>query len=206
MKVRTEEEPIKVLSALDKNQGKSAIKDITKHAYVKEKFPSFTKNILNFSAVGIIILDSDFKVAWINHAIEDYFGLQRKKIIGKDKRQLIKKNIQHIFESPDEFVRKVLATYDNNTYTENFECHVLPDGKRKERWLDHWSQPIKFGIYTGGRIEHYYDITKLKNTEKKLKDSEEKYRTVFESTGTATIIMEEDMAVSMINAQAEKLC
>ncbi len=38
-----------------------------------------------------------------------------------------------------------------------------------------------------------------------LAESEEKYRTVFENTGTATIIIEEDKIISMANAQSEKL-
>ncbi|TFB08037.1 PAS domain S-box protein [Candidatus Atribacteria bacterium MT.SAG.1] len=165
---KTKSELIKELKTLRKKAEKSALNDLTKHQQNEEKYPSFTKDILDASAVGIFILDADFKVVWINHSIEKYFGLQREKVIGKDKRQLIKKNIQHIFEDPDEFIRKVFATYDNNTYIENFECHVLPEGKRKERWLEYWSQPIKSGLYAGGRIEHYYDITEHKQAENTL--------------------------------------
>ena len=47
----------------------------------------------------------------------------------------------------------MLDTYDNNTYIEKFECHVLPEGSREERWLEHLSQPIHSGLYVGGRIE-----------------------------------------------------
>ena len=166
---KTKAELIKELKTLRKERRESALKDITEYKQIEEKYPSFTKDILDASAVGKFILDSDFKVVWINHSIEKYFGLQREKVIGKDKRKLIKKNIQHIFEDPDEFIRKVFATYDNNTYIENFECHVLPDGKRNERWLEHWSQPIKSGLYAGGRIEHYYDITGRKQVEKETR-------------------------------------
>ena len=38
-----------------------------------------------------------------------------------------------------------------------------------------------------------------------LVESEKKYRTVFENTGTATIIIEEDKTISMANTQSEKL-
>ncbi len=38
-----------------------------------------------------------------------------------------------------------------------------------------------------------------------LAESEEKYRTIFENTGTAVIIIEEDKTISMANTQSEKL-
>lgn len=40
---------------------------------------------------------------------------------------------------------------------------------------------------------------------KALEKSEERYRTVFENTGTATIIIENDMIISMVNAKFEEL-
>ena len=49
------------------------------------------------------------------------------------------------------------------------------------------------------------DITDRKKAEKSLAESEEKYRTVFENTGTATAIIEEDMTIFMANTQFETL-
>ncbi|MBK8020769.1 MAG: GAF domain-containing sensor histidine kinase [Chloroflexi bacterium] len=42
---------------------------------------------------------------------------------------------------------------------------MLPEGEREERWLEHWSQPIRAGMYAGGRIEQYMDITDRKKLE-----------------------------------------
>ena len=188
-----------------KKETKDELPVTDKDKWDNSRHNSFDRNLLDMVTVGIFILDADFKVAWINHAIEKYFGIKRENVIGKDKRQLIKKEIKNIFENPEDFTSKVFTTYDDNTYIENFECHVLADGKREERWLEHWSWPIKSGVYKGGRIEHYYDITKRKKIEKKLKSSQETYRTVFENTGTATIIIEGDMTVSLANSQAVSL-
>ncbi|MFZ5642922.1 MAG: HD domain-containing phosphohydrolase [Bacillota bacterium] len=41
--------------------------------------------------------------------------------------------------------------------------------------------------------------------EESLRQSESSYRTIFENTGTATVIIEEDMAISMVNAEFERL-
>ncbi len=145
------------------------LKNIDKKLRQSEKrYRSLTDDVLDTSAVGIFILDSDFRVVWVNQAQEEYFGFKRNEIIGKDKRQLINEKIEHIFENPDEFENKVFTTYDDNTYVERFECHILPDDEREERWLEHRSQPIQSGLYAGGRIEHYYDITERKQMEEGL--------------------------------------
>lgn len=129
------------------------------------KYRSVIDDALDSSDVGLFILDADFKIVWINHAIETYFGLERDKVIGKDKRNMILTKISDIFENPQEFIHKVISTYDDNTYVEKFECHVLSAGKRQDRWLKHRSLPIVAGLYAGGRMEHYIDITERKQVE-----------------------------------------
>ena len=47
--------------------------------------------------------------------------------------------------------------------------------------------------------------TQRRDTQKALEESEERYRSVFENTGTATIIIENDMTISMVNAKFEEL-
>ena len=139
----------------------------------EERYRSITDDVLDSSAVGICILDTAFRVVWVNRSLERYFGIRRDEVVGKDKRHLIRQRIKDTFEDPEGFAGKVLATYDDNTYIENFECHVLPTGEREERWLEHWSQPTGSGLYAGGRIEHYTDLTERKRTEEELQKARE---------------------------------
>ncbi|MFQ5515707.1 MAG: PAS domain S-box protein [Myxococcota bacterium] len=126
------------------------------------------QHILEATTIGVFILDADFHVLWVNSSLERFFGLRRARIIGQDKRLLIHERIRLIFEDPDGFTRRVLATYEDNSYVECFECHVLPKGRRQERWLEHNSYPITEGPHAGGRIELYYDITERKRAEAEL--------------------------------------
>ena len=187
-----------LLDAIAERLGKIATRKQAEGALreSQERYRSLTDDVLDNLAVGLIVLDSDFKIVWVNRALERYFGLSRDEAIGKDKRQLIRERIKHSFEDPELFAGKVLATYDNNTYVEDFECHVLADGAREERWLEHRSQPICSGLYAGGRIEYYYDITKSKQTEKALRKSIEFVETVFNSV---------DESISVIDTTSFKI-
>ena len=137
----------------------------------EEKYRSLLDDVVDSTEVGIFILDPDFRVVWVNKALENYFGLKKEEILGKDKRQLIIERFKYIFDDPERFAGKVLATYDDNTYTEQFECHALSNDKRQERWLEHRSQPVRSGFFSGGRAELYYDITDRKRAEEEIRRS-----------------------------------
>ncbi|NQT32288.1 MAG: PAS domain S-box protein [Candidatus Omnitrophica bacterium] len=49
------------------------------------------------------------------------------------------------------------------------------------------------------------DVSDRRQIEDALKESESRYRTIFENTGTAIVIIEDDMTVSMANAEFEKI-
>jgi PAS domain S-box-containing protein len=140
--------------------------------------------------VGVFVLDNQFRVRWVNQALERYFGLRRNEVLGKDKRQLVRQRIKNIFEDSESFAERVLATYKDNTYIQNFECHVLAGDSREERWLEHWSQPIRSGLYAGGRIEHYTDITERKRTEEALREGEARYRQLFATVSDAIVVFD----------------
>ncbi len=57
----------------------------------------------------------------------------------------------------------------------------------------------------GGTIGIITDLTAVKKAEKALQESKDKYCTIFENTGSATIIIEGDTTLSLVNTEFEKI-
>ena len=155
--------------------------------------------------VAVFVLDPSFKVIWANKFIEEVFGLRLDQVIGHDKRDLTERIIKYMFSGPKEFAERLLATYRSNTYVEDFRCHIMAGKGRKERWLRHWSCPITKGKLKGGRLEQYYDITAQVEAEHASFRESENLRNLFEHTGTAIALIEEDTTISMVNSEFERL-
>ena len=135
---------------------------------------------------------------FVNEAYCRYFGLNREEVIGSRFRPHIppedREKVNHLLYSltPEHPV----GSLDQQT--------IMPDGTvRWQRWVDR-------AIYhRDGTLKEYQsvgrDITEIKSIEQALRESEEKYRAVFENTGTATVVIEEDRIISLANTEFERL-
>ena len=139
--------------------------------------------------VGVFLLDDEFEVVWIDETIERYFGLDRSEVLGRSKHDLIETTVADRVADGDFFTDTVFATYEDNTYLEQFECRVTPGDGRKERWLEHRSEPIESGPYAGGRIEFYYDVTDRKEAERARRDRGQQFRSLVHAVEEYAIFM-----------------
>ncbi len=137
--------------------------------------------------------------------MEEFFGITRDEVIGQDKRKLVIGRFSNVLSNAGFFAEKMLKTYEDNSYADCFECHVLAGENRKERWLEYRSQPILSGLYAGGRIEHYYDITDRKWAEETLYESEGLLHTVIHSSREAIISIDERGLITLFNPAAEEM-
>lgn len=152
----------------DPTSGYVIYTDITERKRSEERHRSMTEDVLDNTDVGIFVLDDEFDVAWANSTVEEYFGLDRESVVSEDKRTLVEDRIRHLVDDSGTFAETVLETYDDNTYEEEFTCHVTPGADREERHLQHRSRPIESGLYAGGRVELYYDVTERTEREEML--------------------------------------
>ncbi|MFB6098068.1 MAG: PAS domain S-box protein [Salinibacter sp.] len=172
-------------------------------AEAEARYESLTEDVFEKLPGGVLVLDADFEVVWTNEAVERFFGLDREEMIGSNKAQLVESTLKPIFEEPDRFAKTVLATYEDNTHANKFECHVRPGPHREERWLQHQSHPIRHGRYDGGRVEVYTDITERKNAEQTLRESETRFRTLFEAHSAPMLLVDpEEGTIVDANASA----
>jgi len=148
----------------------------------EQRYQSLIDDVLEVSQVALMIVDADHRIAWMNRAMERFFNFQRQNAVGKPIKDFITGQFMHVFENSEDFQRVMLAAYGNNAYPEHFECRILETEDRKGRWLEHWSQPIVSGLYAGGRIEQYVDISTRKYAEDELRASRERLRLVADFT------------------------
>jgi len=151
--------------------------------------------ILKKSLVGYYIL-SGGKFRVVNPVVVFYTGYPPEEIIGGRADFMVHPDDQATVK------RNSLAMRQGSLFLP-YEFRIIT--KQKEiRWVLEVVAPI---IFEGepAILGSAMDITKRKLTEKKLAESENLYRTIFETTGTATVIIEEDKTLSLINAEFEKL-
>lgn len=140
--------------------------------------------------------DINGKIIDISPSIERYSGFSRNYLIGKP--------VETVYKDPEER-KKMLKIIQEKGEVNDYELIL----KNKFGGLNHASvnahhfmdqNNIIIGIEGSLR-----DITERKEIEAKLSKSENRYRTIFENTGTAMIIFNKEGLVSLINSEMEKL-
>ncbi|MDD1765672.1 MAG: PAS domain S-box protein, partial [Methanomassiliicoccales archaeon] len=142
-----------------------------------------------------IVQDSVLKC--VNQRLLDIGGYSVEEVLGKDFTDFI---------WPDE-VQRAAEHYKKRMARDQFLSVHETVLKRK----DGTRRPVELTagaiMYEGNPADFLivHDISERKQIEEELLDSRETYRAIFENTGTATIIVEEDMTISMANKEFETL-
>lgn len=133
----------------------------------EERFRSMTEDVLDTSDVGTVIVDADGRVEWITASMEEFFQLDREAILQQRYEPIVTERLAPNVCESEAFVDRLVAAQRDNDGVQEFQVN-LESGAAGVGWLKHWSKPIETGLFAGGRIEHYYDITALKRREETL--------------------------------------
>jgi len=160
----------------------------------------FNSAILNTSDALIMVSTSEGKIVSFNTACEQASGYLFKEVMGRYPWDFVVQgeNVETV-----KAVYKKLRTGEQRKNTgENY--WLTRDGqKRLIRW-NNTTLPDKDGMLEY-IVSSGIDITEQYEAEAALKESEAYYRTVFENTGSAIAILEEDLTISMVNNKFQKL-
>lgn len=147
---------------------------------------------------AFVTLDVSHRVVDWNEGAKRIFGYSAEEALGRDLDELI--SGEDVADEAKDFTQRVFAgervtSAESVRYArDGSPVHVLFSGTPIYRQNE--LQRI-VGVYT--------DMTARKQAERDLEQSARKYRAIFENTGTATEIVEEDATISMVNAEFEEL-
>ncbi len=153
------------------------------------------KTLCTGSPTGIYIVQEG-KLRFVNLLFEQLSGYTQDELVGVDSLELVVAEDQGLVRD------NAIAMLKGNRATPYEFRITTKSGETK--WVMGTLSSIQ---YSGKRaaLGNCIDITEYKRVEEALRASEALYRTIFENTGTALTIIEEDTTLSLINTESEKL-
>lgn len=153
------------------------------------------KLIWNHSLAGIYILQKG-RFQMINPLALSFTGYNSDELVGEKSDRLI---------HPDdrERVKRDAVAMLSGELTDPYEFRIITK-QGKTCWV---MESVMSTIFKGepAIVGTAMDITLRKIMSEKWEESEKLYRAIFENTGTATIIMGEDMTIDLLNSEFEKM-
>ena len=141
------------------------------------------RELFTHMSSGVVIYEAkgngrDFIIKDFNPAAEKIEKIKKEDILGK--------SVLKVFPAvKDVGLFKVFQEVWKTGKPQHYPLSLYQDQR-----ITGWRENYICKMPSGEIVAVYDDITERKQAEKELKDSEEKYRTVFENTGTAMIIIE----------------
>lgn len=167
-----------------------------KEAYLQESERRFRSMMESIRLIAVV-LDKSGNIIFCNEFIQELTGWKRDEIMGRsyfdifippDRRESARQMSARSLKKGDIVVQHI-QTRDGGLRLIHFYNTVLYD-----------SSGNLIGTASIGK-----DVTDRVKAEKALRESEESYRTIFENTGTATVIVEKDSTIALVNMEFVKL-
>ncbi|MEA3470306.1 MAG: PAS domain S-box protein [Thermodesulfobacteriota bacterium] len=147
------------------------------------------------SFAGVYVIQKGI-FRYINSNAAVYSGHTPEELVGKESISIVHPDDREILK---EHAREMLQGVSKSPY--EFRM-ITKDGE--QRWIIETVTPILFGGEPA-ILGNSMDITERKKIEEELSESEVRYRAIFENTGTAMMIVENDMTIAMVNGEFEEM-
>ena len=154
----------------------------------ERRYRSLTDDVLDSSREATVVVDPEGDVAWANAAAESLLGLDRDAVRGRDYGAVAAEQYREFETEGRSLASAVRSGLANRDEVVDTTVHVPGGPERPERWLEYWSAPIETGLYAGGRIEHYHDITARHTRERQLEALHEATRGLMAAEGRDAVV------------------
>ncbi|NYB53087.1 MAG: PAS domain S-box protein [Methanobacteriaceae archaeon] len=165
-----------------------------KHMNIKK----FYENLVEGINEGIWVSDKNDKLYFMNQGMEDLTGVSTEKM----------KNLDILNDLPDETTGELKKYYKkakNTLKPVYYDSISVTNPKGRRSYQSGWIIPQIYKGEFNGAICTVIDQTQRREAEDALLKSETYYKTIFENTGTATIIVSEDGTITSANKRCEPL-
>ncbi len=160
----------------------------------EEKYRGLVDNI----GIGISLIDPGMEILALNEQMKRWFP-----DIDMSKKPICYKTFN---DPPREYVCDNCPTHQTLQDGQVHQSVTETPRRDETRRYKIIASPIKDGAgNVTAAIEMVEDITEHLKMEERLRDSELRYRTIFETTGNATLIVEADTTISLVNTEFENL-
>ncbi len=152
--------------------------------------------ILNTIGQGILVTGEGWRFEYVNPAFAQMVDEPLEDLIGRSMEGFIVPEDMAILTQE----RSKRLAGETSTYNLRI---MRSDGEIV--YIQATGVPRHQGDKIIGSISVITDLTERKHAEEALIESENKYRTIFENTGTAMVIIEDSTIISLANSEYEKL-
>jgi PAS domain S-box-containing protein len=140
-----------------------------------ERAVSLLEATLDATADGILVVDLDGSIVTWNQAFQQMWNVPGDLLAERDDEKLLS-FVADQLEDPDSFLDNVREVYQDPE-TESFDVLRFEDG----RCFHRYSKPQRVGGQVVGRVWSFRDVTDQERIEKRLRRSEQQFRSLFEN-------------------------